>query len=337
MSLKTYLITRLLLTPVIVLILLTLVFIILRILPGDPITVILGPKASPEAIEKLRKTLGLDKPLYIQYFEYLYNIFTGNFGQSYYWKVPVIELLWPRFLATVELSILAMIVALILGFLFGIGGAISRKFDIIARFHTVSAYAIPVFWLGMMMQLIFGVYLKLFPTTGRVDIQVLISHPVKQITGLLLIDSLIQGNFPVFMNVFSHLFMPSLALGFIISGIIARTVRQSLIEILHQEFITAAKARGLSNTRILTKYAIRNALIPIVTISGMQFALLLAGAVLTETTFSYPGLGTFLVEAIQYRDYNAVQAAIVMYALIVAIVNTVIDITYAFLDPRIRY
>ncbi len=337
MTLKTYIITRLTLTPIMVIILLTIVFIILRVLPGDPVLVILGPKASPEAIEKLREALGLNKPLYIQYFEYLNNIIHGNFGTSYYWKIPVKELLWPRFLATVELTFIAIIIAIILGFIFGIGGAISKRFDVIAKVHTVTAYAVPVFWLGMILQLVFGIYLKWLPITGRVDEYLIVTYNVKTITGLLLIDSLIQGNFEVFINTLQHLALPSLALGFIISGIIARTTRQALSETLSMDFITAAKARGLPESKVLFRYGLRNALIPIITVTGLQFALLLAGAVLTETTFSYPGLGTFLVESIQYRDYNAVQAAIVMYAIIVAIVNTIIDVLYAFIDPRIRY
>jgi len=323
--------------PVMVITLLTLVFIILRVLPGDPVSVILGPKAPPEVVEELRKALGLDKPLHIQYIDYLGKILHGDFGLSYYWKIPVRDLLWPRFLATLELSLLAMVIAIALGVTLGALGALKRNtvIDVVTRLIGVASYAVPVFLLGLMMQLILGVYLGLFPISGRISSEYI--GQFRPITGLYLIDTLIQGRLDIFVDVLKHLVMPATALGFIISGVINRMTRQSLLEVLDKEFIIAARARGIPEDRILTKYALRNALIPILTIAGMQFALLLAGAVLTESTFSYPGLGTFLVTSVTYRDYNAIQGAIVLYAIVVVIVNTITDILYAFIDPRVRY
>ncbi len=323
--------------PVMVFILLTIVFLILRVLPGNPVEVILGPKATPEIKEALMKQWGLDKPWYIQYIDFISRMLRGDFGLSYYWKLPINTLIWPRFFATVELAILSMIVAIILGLTLGSLGALKRNtiLDHVSRFFGVAAYAIPVFWLGLILQLVFGVYLHLFPTSGRIS--TIIEYRIKTITGLYLIDTLLQGDIEAFLDVLSHMALPSLALGFIISGVINRMTRQNLSEVLQQDFIVAAKARGLPEKLIFFRYALKNALIPIITIAGMQFALLMAGAVLTESTFSYPGLGTFLMESIYYRDYNAIQAAVVVYAIVVVIVNTIVDIIYAYIDPRIRY
>ena len=337
MSLARYIVLRLLTAPILVLLLLTITFIILRVLPGNPVLIILGPKASPEFVKKLEHELGLDKPLYLQYIDFLISAFTGNFGISYHWREPVSVLLWPRLMATIELTIYSTIFALLISIVIAILSAKSRIFDKFARFYTVATYAIPVFWLGLILQLIFGIYLGWLPTTGRVDPRLLLLYPVKPITGLLTIDALIEGNIPVFIDALKHLILPAVTLGFVISGVMSRTLRHSLIEVLSSDFVRAARARGIPERRILVRYGLRNAILPFITIAGLQVALLLGGAVLTESTFSYPGLGTFLVEAILSRDYNAVQAAIVVYAFIVVIVNTIVDILYALLDPRIRY
>ena len=337
MSLARYVVVRLLTAPILVIVLLTIAFIVLRILPGNPIIVILGPKANPAFVKKVEHELGLDKPLYIQYIDFLINSFTGNFGISYRWRIPVSDLIWPRVAATVELTLYASIIAIILALGVALLSAKFRFFDKFARFYTVATYAIPVFWLGLMLQLVFGIYLKWFPTTGRIDPVVLLEHPLKPITGLLTIDALIEGNWPVLINALEHLALPAITLGFVISGVMSRTLRQSLIEVLSSDFVRAARARGIPENRILINYGLRNAIIPFIIIAGLQIALLLGGAVLTESTFSWPGLGTFLVESILARDYNAVQAAIVIYAFIVVIVNTVVDIVYSLIDPRIRY
>ncbi len=337
MSLTRYVVTRLVSAPILVIILLTIAFIVLRVLPGNPVTVILGPKANPEFVKKVEHELGLDKPLYAQYIDFLINSFTGNFGISYRWRIPVSELIWPRVAATVELTIYSSIIAILLALLVALLSAKFRMFDRFARFYTVATYAIPVFWLGLILQLIFGVYLGWLPTTGRIDPQVLITHPLHPITGLLTIDALIEGNWPVFIDALKHLILPAITLGFVISGVMSRTLRQAMIEVLFSDYVRAARARGIPENRILINYGLRNAIIPFIIIAGLQIALLLGGAVLTESTFSWPGLGTFLVESILARDYNAVQAAIVIYAFIVVIVNTIVDIVYSLIDPRIRY
>ena len=337
MSIARYVILRLSTAPILVILLLTIAFIVLRILPGNPVTVILGPKANPTFVKKIEHELGLDKPLWIQYIDFLVNSFTGNFGISYRWRIPVSDLIWPRLAATVELTIYSSIIAILLALGVALLSAKFRIFDKFARFYTVATYAIPVFWLGLMLQLVFGIYLKWLPTTGRIDPTILLEHPLKPITGLLTIDALIEGNWPVFINALEHLILPAITLGFVISGVMSRTLRQSLMEVLFSDFVRAARARGIPENRILMKYGLRNAIIPFIIIAGLQIALLLGGAVLTESTFSWPGLGTFLVESILARDYNAVQAAIVIYAFIVVIVNTVVDIVYSLIDPRIRY
>ncbi|NPA70840.1 MAG: ABC transporter permease [Crenarchaeota archaeon] len=337
MSLARYIITRIATAPLLVIILLTITFIVLRVLPGNPITVILGPKANPEFVKQLEHELGLDKPLWLQYIDFLVDAFTGHFGISYRWRIPVSELIWPRVAATVELTLYSSIIAIILALVIALLSAKFKIFDRLARFYTVATYAIPVFWLGLILQLIFGVYLKWFPTSGRIDPEVLIMHPLHPITGLLTIDALIEGNWPVFINALEHLILPSITLGFVISGVMSRTLRQAMMEALFSDYVRAARARGIPEKRILINYGLRNAIIPFIIIAGLQIALLLGGAVLTESTFGWPGLGTFLVESILARDYNAVQAAIVIYAFIVVIVNTVVDIIYSLIDPRVRY
>ena len=334
-SLKVYIATRVLLVIPTVLILLTIVFFILRVIPGDPITAMVGQKVPEEVLEKLRHEAGLDKPIYIQYVEYLKGILTGNLGKSMIWgRRPVIDEIMDHFPATLELTIFGFAISVLLGLLTGSIAAFRRGSNIDAsmRVYSIVAYTLFIPWFGMLLQMFFGVYLKLLPIGGRITP----GNAPETITGLYVLDSILTLNFQALSDALLHLLLPSITLGIVLSGAYTRLVRNNLIDVLSQDFIRAYKARGIRDWKI-AMHAMKNAFIPIVTLMGLQFAILLAGAVLTETTFSWPGMGTFLIERITYRDYTAVQGAIVFYALFVALISLIVDIIYALLDPRIRY
>ncbi len=334
-SLKAYIATRALLVIPTVIILLTLVFFILRILPGDPIASMVGQKVPPEVLEKLREEAGLNKPLIVQYVDYIFNIIHGDFGRSMIWgKRPVLSEIMDRFPATLELTIFGFIISVILGVITGSVAAFRRgsKLDASMRVYSILAYSLFIPWFGMVLQMIFGVYFDILPIGGRISP----GMEPERITSLYVLDSIITLNFKALSASLIHLFLPSLTLGIVLSGAYTRLVRNNLIDVLSQDYITAYRSRGVKNMKIV-RHAMKNAFIPVITLMGLQFAILLAGAVLTETTFSWPGMGTFLLERIQYRDYNSVQGAIVFYALFVALISLVVDVIYALIDPRIRY
>jgi len=344
MGLRSYIITRILLTIPTLLLLLSMVFLIMRVLPGDPVALHFEKKATPEQMEGMRRALGLDKPLWTQYIEYLgglvdigYILEHGypNLGKSMQTFEEVGGQIFSAFPATLELAIYAMIIASVIGILLGVVSSKSYNSildHLIRGFGTVS-YAIPIFFLGIVFQLIFGVYLRWLPTGLRINPVV---DPPATITGLYTIDSLLQGNLFKFFESLKALLLPSLTLGIILSGMFVRMTRTNMLETLRLDFITAAKARGLKESTVTYGYALRNAFLPILTMMGLQFAILLGGAILTETTFSWPGLGRYIVDRINFRDYTAIQGAVVVFGLFVTLVSLVVDILYAYLDPRIR-
>jgi len=335
-SLRFYLITRALLSLPMIIILLSIIFIVLRVMPGDPVLAMLGDKAPIQQVEAMRHQLGLDRPLHIQFLDYVSNLARGDLGNSLIWgKRPVIVEILEHFPATLELTIASMIVMLLVGVLTGAQAAYRRNspVDYGLRIYGIVIYSLPIFWFGMILQLIFGVYLKWLPIAGRID-PFLSPHGV---TSLYTIDSLIAGDLLGFVSAVQHLILPSLTLGLVLSGIFTRLTRVHMLDVLRQDFVTAARARGLKENTVLYKHALKNAFIPILTMIGLQFALLLAGAVLTESTFSWPGMGSYLVERISYRDFPAIQGAVVFFAVLVAAVSVTVDMIYAYLDPRIRY
>lgn len=344
MGLRSYVVTRVLLTIPTLLLLLSMVFVVMRVLPGDPVSLHFEKKADPATMENMRRILGLDKPLLQQYFDYIGSLLDTNYlfkhgypnlGKSMGTFEEVGEQIFSAFPATLELSIYSMIVACFLGILLGILS--SKNYNtvldhLIRGFGTVT-YAIPVFFLGIVLQLIFGVYLHWLPTSQRIIPSV---DPPATITGLYTVDSILQGDIIKLVESLKGLILPSLTLGVILSGIFIRLTRTNMIETLRLDFVTAAKARGLKDYTVTYGYAFRNAFLPILTMMGLQFALLLGGAILTETTFSWDGLGRYLFMRIRSRDYTAIQGAVVVFGLFVALVSLVIDILYAYLDPRIR-
>ncbi|MFC7687446.1 ABC transporter permease [Ureibacillus sp. GCM10028918] len=311
------------------------VFLIIRAIPGDPAQVILGQQATEEATKALREKLGLDQPWYIQYFDYLKGLLTGDLGESLRTSQPISQEVWPYLAATIELAVFAMIIAVVIGMNAGIISAWFQNswFDYIAMVIALIGVSMPIFWLGLMEQWAFSLELKWLPTSGREEVR----DPVQAITHLYLIDTLIQGRFDQFWVTIKHLILPGIALATIPMAIIARMTRSSMLEVLRSDYIRTARAKGQRMGKVVYKHALKNALIPIITIIGLQTGLLLGGAILTETIFSWPGIGRYIYEAIGYRDYTVIQSGILIVAFIFVIINLVVDILYSAIDSRIKY
>jgi len=342
-GLRDYVITRILLTIPMIMILLSIVFIVMRVLPGNPVLLRFEKNANPALIASFTHELGLDRPLYVQYFDYLWGLLHGDFGTSMAGSFePVGPEILSRFPATLELTFYAFIVAVLVGVFVGAFGA--RKGgapDEAVKVFGILIYAFPVFFLGMILQLVFGIWIHLLPVSGRLSPGVPIPTGLSIgtfhfQTGLYTLDSLLSGNVSEFIDAAKHLILPATALGLVISGVFVRMTRANMMETMRSDFVTAARARGLKEKTVVYSYALRNAMLPIVTIIGLQFAILLSGAILTETEFSILGLGTYLVDRINFRDYTAVQGTVVFLALLITSVSLIVDILYAYLDPRVR-
>lgn len=311
------------------------VFFIIRAIPGDPAQTILGQAASKEAIESLTKSLGLDQPWYTQYISYIKDLLTGDLGNSIRTKTPISEEIWPYLAATLELAFFAMLVAVVVGVNAGIISAWFQNswFDYLAMILALIGVSMPIFWLGLMEQWIFAVNLDWFPTSGRNNVR----DPIEAITGLYLIDTLLQGRFDQFAEVLRHLILPGLALATIPMAIIARITRSTMLEVMRSDYIRTARAKGLRMFWVVYKHSFKNAVIPVLTIIGLQTGLLLGGAILTETIFSWPGIGRYIYDAIQYRDYPVIQSGILIIAVFFVLINLIVDLLYAVVDPRIKY
>ena len=338
LGLRRYILTRVVLTLPMVFILGTLVFFIMRVLPGDPVSSALGPKGTPQMVTQIREQLGLNDPLIVQYGRFLGNMVTLKFGNSLVGgHRPIIDEMSERFPATIELIVPASILALTIGILGGTLAASKRKKwqDYFFRIYAVVIYSLPIFWLGLILQLFFGVKLGWLPISGRIDSIIgttLVTH-----TNIYFIDSLITGNWRAFGSVVVHTILPTVTLGLIQSGLFVRMTRANVIETMHSDYISAARARGIRERVLIYGHSLKNAMIPVITIIGLQIAILLAGAVLTESVFSWPGMGSYLVERISARDYNAVQSVITVFAMLVALISLAVDIIYSLVDPRVRY
>jgi peptide/nickel transport system permease protein len=336
-ALQYYIAVRLLLAPLMLWTIITLVFLLMRATPGDTTDAILGNRAPEEAKRALREQLGLNIPIWQQYLAYLANLLRFDFGESITSKgTAVWELIGEHFPATVELSLYAIVVALVVGIGIGIFSASrpNSAIDVGGRLFGIITYSLPIFWVGMLLQLIFAVGLGWFPLGTRFPLS---ATPPAGITGLYTIDSLLTGNINQFVTALHYVAMPSLTLGLLLSGIFERIVRVNLKQTLQADYVEAARARGIKENKILLAHALKNALIPVITVLGLTFASLLGGAVLTEVTFSWPGLGNRLYEAIALRDYPTVQGIMVFFGAIVVFVSIAIDVINAYIDPRIRY
>ncbi len=312
-----------------------LVFGFIRMIPGDVATVMLGERATPENVARVREQLGLNKPVYEQYLIFIGNALRGDLGRSVLRQEPVTQELLRRFPATIELALSAILIALLVGIPAGIVSAIRRGsvFDAASMLLALTGVSMPVFWLGLMLIFLFSVVLHLLPTGGRLGA----SMEFTATTNFLLLDSLLQGNFHVFFQALRHLILPAVALGSIPMAIIARMTRSAMLEVLSADYIRTAHAKGLKERAVVINHALRNAWLPVITVVGLQVGRLLSGAILTETVFSWPGIGRWLVDAIYARDFPIVQGATLFIAIIFVGVNLLVDLLYAFVDPRIKF
>jgi peptide/nickel transport system permease protein len=336
-SLRAYLITRILLAVPMLLILLTVVFLLMRVAPGDPISAALGGRVSEQELDRRRHEAGFDRPLLVQYAEYLKDVATLNLGTTIVDNRPLTEVIVQNGAATLELTFFAMIVAIVSGV--GIGLVAGRyrdtPVDIGGRMFGIVMYATPVFFLGFLAQLTFGKWLGWLPTSGRAS--PIVTADLHTHTNLFVIDSIIDRNWEALGDVLRHLVMPAVVLGLVIGGVFIRLVRVNMLQTLKGDYVEAARARGVSERNVVFRHAFKNALVPVITVMGLEFAVLLSGAVLTEQTFNWPGIGAELVRYLNNRDYVAVQGIIVVTGMVVVVVSLVIDILSAWIDPRIRY
>lgn len=332
-----YILTRLLnLIPVLVGITL-LVFLFLHLIPGDPAQILAGQRATPETVEAIRNQLGLNQPLPIQYFLFLGNLLRFNLGYSIISGTSIIQEIATRWPATFELSVVAIVMALILGIPAGVLAAVRKNsaIDNLTMSGSLLGVSMPVFWLGLLLIYLFAVNLRWLPPGLRISQEAALSF--KSITGFYVLDALLQLNWNVFTDVLAHLILPGLTLSTIPLASIARITRSAMLEVLSQDYIRTARAKGVLERWVIFKHALNNALLPVVTIIGLQFGTLLGGAILTETIFSWPGIGSWIYEGILNRDYPVVQGGIIFVSISFVLINLLVDISYAFLDPRIQY
>lgn len=338
-GLGRYVLVRFLLIIPTVFILMTVVFFLMRI-TGDPITAALGGRLTPEQLAERRAEAGYDRALIVQYVDYLGGVLRGDFGTTYTDRTPVSEILTTYGAATFELIAYAVVVALVVGVPLGMVAARTRDRwpDAVLRIVGILGYATPVFFVGLLLKLVFSVGLGWFPVAGRLSTRgELTMDSVLNPTPFYLVDALRLGRMDVLIDVVSHAVLPAIALGVLTGGIFLRLVRTNMIGTLEMQYIESARSRGVAESRLTARHALRPALIPIVTVMGMQIAMMLGGAVLTETTFEWNGLGYMLAEYMKARDYVAVQGIVMMLAVIVAISNFVVDVVAALIDPRVRY
>ncbi|MBE9101210.1 ABC transporter permease [Vacuolonema iberomarrocanum] len=336
-ALRYYVLSRLLLAPLMIWTIATLVFLLMRATPGDPVDALLGERAPDSAKDALRERLGLDVPVWVQYLRYLGDLLRLDLGTSLATQgQSVWEIIQTHFPATLELTVLSMLVSVTVGILIGSLAASkpNTALDAGGRLFGIITYAVPMYWFGMLLQLLFAVNLRWFPLGSRFPLQV---DPPVGPTGLYLVDSLLTGRIDAFFTSLYYLILPSLTLGLLLSGIFERIVRINLKQTLRSDYVEAARARGIPERRIVFVHALKNALIPVITVLGLTIASLLGGAILTEVTFNWPGLANRLYEAIENRDYPVVQGIMVFFGVIVAFASILIDILNAWVDPRIRY
>lgn len=316
-----------------------LTFAFVHMIPGDPVTIMAGERGiSAERYAQLMAEMGLDKPLWQQYFHYVSNVLHGDLGISMKSRISVWEEFVPRFKATLELGICAMLFAIAVGIPVGVLAAVKRGsvFDHTAIGLSLTGYSMPIFWWGIMLIMLVSVQLDLTPVSGRISDSVFLddSYPL---TGFMLIDTLFWGEAGDFKDAVMHIILPAVVLGTIPLAVIVRMTRSSMLEVLGEDYIRTARAKGLSRIRVIVVHALRNALLPVVTVIGLQVGIMLAGAILTETIFSWPGLGRWLIDALQRRDYPVVQGGVLLVAIMIILVNLIVDLLYGVVNPRIRH
>ncbi len=311
-------------------------FAFIRLLPGDPILLLAGERGvTPERRAELEKLMGFDRPLWEQYFSFLGDLMQGDLGVSIVTKAPVIEEFLARFPATIELSVIAIILAIVIGLPAGVLAAVKRGsvFDHTVMGVSLTGYSMPIFWWGLLLIILFSGILGWTPVSGRISFL----YYFEPVTGFMLIDSFLSDQPGAFGSAVKHLILPSIVLGTIPLAVIARQTRSSMLEVLNEDYVRTARAKGLSPMRVIGIHALRNALITVITVIGLQVGVLLAGAILTETIFAWPGIGKWMIDSIFRRDYPAVQGGLLLIASIVMIVNLIVDLTYGLVNPSIRH
>ncbi len=311
-----------------------LVFLLMHLAPGDPVMLLLGDNATPDEVARVRHEWGLDQPLLIQYWQFISRAVVGDFGRSLKFGEPVIKLVFERLPATIELASMSLLVAILISIPIGTYSAIKRDtlFDHAGTGVALIGVSLPSFWLGIMLIYFFGGQWNLLPVAGRIEYGI----EIKPITKLFLVDSLLTANFTGFWSAVQHLLMPAVTLGTALAAIVTRITRSSVLEVMRQDYVTTARAKGLSEGVVIRRHILRNALITVVTILGLQLGALLNGSVITETVFSYPGIGDLLIQSISVRDYKLTQVLILFFGTIYFVVNLLVDMLYTLIDPRIK-
>jgi len=335
MKLRYYVVFRVIMIIPTLLILLTTVFFLMHVIPGDPVRIMFGEEMPEDAIEEMRHQLGLDRPIYIQYVNYMTKFFQGDLGVSWLFKVPVIHKVKEVYPTTLEIAIGGLILAASMGVPIGILAALKRgtKIDHTIRILTLYLYSNPGFWLALLLQLLFGVLLGLLPISGRSPV----TSTLHRVTGLLIIDSIIALDFRAFIENLRYLILPCLTIGITSIPMLSRLSRAAMLNELGEDYIITARAKGLPERVVVYKHALRNATLPIITSLGGTFIGLLGGTVITEKIFSLPGLGRLLLESLTGRDFDMIQGVVGVYAVIVVLLNTIVDLIYASADPRVKF
>jgi dipeptide transport system permease protein len=311
-------------------------FAFIRLLPGDPVALLSGERVmDPARHAEISHQLGLDRPIVIQYLDYLWGVLHGDFGTSISTKKPVIDQFFELFPATLELSVCAIIFAVVLGIPAGVLAAIKRGsvYDQLIMGTALIGFSMPIFWWGLLLIILFSGMLQWTPVSGRISL--MFFFPT--VTGFMLVDSLISGQAGAFKSAMSHLILPTIVLGTIPLAVIARQTRSAMLEVLSEDYVRTARAKGLSAFRVVGVHALRNAMIPVVTTIGLQVGVMLAGAILTETIFSWPGIGKWMVDSVFRRDYPVIQGGLLIIAGIIMLVNLIVDLLYGLINPRIRH
>jgi len=305
------------------------------LLTGDPATALAGERATPAMREALREKLGLDDPIFVQYGRFLARIVQGDLGTSIISRIPVATELRLFFPATIELALTAMTIAIVVGVPLGVIAAYKHNsfVDLGTTFGSLVGVSMPIFWLALMMLWIFALKLDWFPTGGRIDRSV----DLNTITNLYIVDSIITLNFPALLSTLHHLVLPALALATIPTAFITRITRSAMLDVLGENYVRTARAKGLEEISVVSRHALKNAMLPVITVIGLQIGLLMTGAILTETIFAWPGMGRWIVNAIVARNFPVVQTGVLVFALIYVFVNLAVDVSYGWFNPRIRY
>lgn len=311
------------------------VFVMMALTPGDPVQIMIGDQSiTPEQEAELRRGLGLDRPIVERFFIFLGNALQFDFGDSFYHRRPVADVIAERLPATIELSLVALIVALVTAIPLGVLAAIKRNsvFDRLATVGSLLGVSLPGFWFGILLIMLFAVHLQILPVSGRIGFD----NEITAITGFLLIDTLLQGDLAAFGDACRHILLPAITLGLPMTAILMRVTRASMLEVMRQDYVTFADAKGLPRRRVLYRHALKNALIPTVSVAAIETGSLLGGSMIVETVFGWPGLGRLVVESIFLRNYPLVQAAVLLYAVTYVLLNFVADILYTVLNPRVK-